>query len=166
MAVAPIALVRSVEAARRSIVTADPLPGTVDDTLAGLFRRHHAELVRLAVLLVHDQPTAEDVVQDVFARMHASQAAGRPGEELAYIRVSVLNACRSVLRRRLLAGRVGRFHDVLGDRAAAASAEAEAIRAEDRARVLAALAVLPRRRREVLILRYYLGLSEAEIAST
>jgi hypothetical protein len=32
--------------------------------------RRHAELVRLALLLVGDQPTAEDVVQDVFARLH------------------------------------------------------------------------------------------------
>jgi RNA polymerase sigma factor (sigma-70 family) len=31
--------------------------------------------------------------------------------------------------------------------------------------VLDALASLPRRRREVLVLRYYLGLSEAEIAA-
>ena len=59
-----------------------------------MFTRHHAELVRLALLLVGDQPTAEDVVQDVFAKLHA----------------------------------------------------------------------LPFRRREVLVLRFYLGLSEAEIA--
>lgn len=46
------------------------------------------------------------------------------------------------------------------------SAEAEAIRAEDCRRVLAALTALPSRRREVLVLRYYVGLSESEIAAT
>ena len=46
-----------------------------------------------------------------------------------------------------------------------ASAESEAILSEDRRQVLSALARLPRRRREVLVLRYYLGLSEAEIAA-
>jgi RNA polymerase sigma-70 factor (sigma-E family) len=144
-------------------VTADPLR-VDDDTLTDLFHRHHVELVRLAVLLVHDQPTAEDVVQDVFARLHARKALGRSGEELAYIRASVLNACRSVLRRRVVARRADLARDVFDE--AAASAEAEAIRAEDRRQVLMALAALPSRRREVLIMRYYLGLSEAEIAST
>jgi RNA polymerase sigma factor (sigma-70 family) len=46
------------------------------------------------------------------------------------------------------------------------SAEADVIRAEERHQVLTALASLPARRREVLVLRYYLGLSEAEIART
>ena len=45
------------------------------------------------------------------------------------------------------------------------SAEGQALLAEDRRQVLAALSELPRRRREVLVLRYYLGLSEAEIAA-
>ncbi len=42
-----------------------------------LFRRHYPELVRLAVMLVGDRPTAEDVVQDVFARLHARRDRGR-----------------------------------------------------------------------------------------
>jgi RNA polymerase sigma-70 factor (sigma-E family) len=138
------------------------------EDLAVLFRKHHADLVRLAVLIVRDQPTAEDVVQDVFARLHARNGhTGRPGHELAYIRASVLNGCRSVLRRRVIARRL----DVLAQPAAddadtARSAEAEVVRAEERRRVLEALAALPPRRREVLVLRYYLGLSEAEIAAT
>jgi RNA polymerase sigma-70 factor (sigma-E family) len=147
-------------------VAADP-PRVDDGTLASLFHEHNVELVRLAVLLVHDQQTAEDVVQDVFARLHARQASGRSGEELAYIRAAVLNACRSVLRHRIIVRRADLARDVLDERAtASASAEAEAIRAEDRRQVLMALAALPDRRREVLVLRYYLGLSEAEIAST
>jgi RNA polymerase sigma factor (sigma-70 family) len=132
--------------------------------LAELFGRHHAELVRLAVLVVGDQPTAEDVVQDVFARLQArSGNPGRPGEELSYIRASVLNGCRSVLRRRAVASRV---RVVGAESGAAALAEAEVMLAEDRRQVLAALGRLPARRREVLVLRYWLGLSEAEIAGT
>lgn len=132
--------------------------------LAELFGRHHAELVRLAVLVVGDQPTAEDVVQDVFARLQArSGKVGRPGEELSYIRASVLNGCRSALRRRAVASRV-RLVDAEPD--VTASAESEVMLAEDRRQVLAALAALPARRREVLVLRYWLGLSEAEIAAT
>jgi RNA polymerase sigma factor (sigma-70 family) len=46
------------------------------------------------------------------------------------------------------------------------TAEEAALLDEDRKRVLAALATLPRRRREVLVLRFYLEMSEAEIART
>jgi DNA-directed RNA polymerase specialized sigma24 family protein len=82
-------------------VSADQLCQAADTGLAGLFRRHHVDLVRLAVLVVGDQPTAEDVVQDVFTGLHASGGrAGRPGEELACVRACVINRCRSVLRRR------------------------------------------------------------------
>ena len=52
---------------------ADPPDATTppDATaIAALFRDHHAELVRLALLMVGDLPTAEDVVQDVYASLH------------------------------------------------------------------------------------------------
>ncbi len=133
--------------------------------VAGLFRERHAELVRLAMLVVGDRPTAEDVVQDVFARLCAKDLLpGRDGS-LAYVRAAVLNGCRSVLRRRAIARRFGGARDALGRDTQQDSAESEAILAEDRRQVLAALAALPVRRREVLVLRYWLGLSEAEIAS-
>jgi RNA polymerase sigma-70 factor (sigma-E family) len=136
-------------------------PTPVSD-VAGLFRERHAELVRLAVLVVGDQPTAEDVVQDVFARLCARHLLpDRDG--LAYVRAAVLNGCRSVLRRRALTRR--RSGDLDRSDAAPGSAENEAMLAEDRRQVLAALAALPVRRREVLVLRYWLGLSEAEIAA-
>jgi RNA polymerase sigma-70 factor (sigma-E family) len=130
-----------------------------------LFRQHYAELVRLAVMMVGDRPAAEDVVQDVFARLHARRDRTRPaGDPLAYVRACVLNGCRTALRRRSIALR----H--VGSRGplpalAHESAEHEVIAAEGRRQVLAALATLPRRRREVLVLRYYLGLREAEVAA-
>jgi len=135
--------------------------------LPELFRQHQAELLRLAVLMVRDQPTAEDVVQDVFARLHArGHRAGDLDQALVYLRAAVLNGCRSVLRRRALGRRLGGMPEWPYSRSATASAEQEAIRAEDRDEVLRALAALPERRREVLVLRYYLNLSEAEIAAT
>jgi RNA polymerase sigma-70 factor (sigma-E family) len=134
-------------------------------SLADLFRQHHAELVRLAVLMLRSQAAAEDVVQDVFTQLQA-----RPGRRLrsetalAYLRAAVLNGCRSTLRRQALWRRIAAVQDppVLTQ----ASAEHEAIKAEQDRDVLAALNALPPRRREVLVLRYYLDLSEAEIAST
>jgi RNA polymerase sigma-70 factor (sigma-E family) len=132
-------------------------------TMATLFREHHAELVRLALFMVGDLSTAEDVVQDVYASLHKrwSQLAA-PDAVLPYVRAAVLNGCRSVHRRRVIARRVGAARR---DEPPQQSAESEAILSEDRREVLAALARLPHRRREVLVLRYYLGLSEAEIAA-
>jgi len=138
----------------------DP-PGVAGVT--GVFRAHHAELVRLAVLLLGDRPSAEDVVQDVFTRLCGRDLLPTGDGALAYVRAAVLNRCRSALRRRALARRIGGVRELPGPGAAQQSAEHEVILAEDRRQVLAALARLPRRRREVLVLRYWLGLSEAEI---
>ncbi len=140
-------------------------PAPEDPGLCELFRQHHGDLVRLAVLLVGDRETAEDVVQDVFTRLHARRRVLRdPDLGLSYVRAAVLNGCRSALRRRAVARRLGSPRWLLEEQAQR-SAEVEVILAEDRREVLAALARLPRRRREVLVLRYYVGLSEAEIAS-
>ena len=135
--------------------------------IAALFRDHHGELVRLALLMVGDLPTAEDVVQDVYASLQRRSRSGRIEDPLPYVRAAVLNGCRSVLRRRGIARRAGIAHRAsLNDETTMlASAESEVILSEDRRQVLAALARLPRRRREVLVLRYYLGLSGAEIAA-
>ncbi len=146
-----------------------PPPGANLDAgaIAALFRDHHAELVRLALLMVGDLPTAEDVVQDVFASLHRRSRAHEVDAPLPYVRAAVLNGCRSVLRRRAIARRVGMTHraGISDETTMLASAESEVILSEDRRQVLAALARLPRRRREVLVLRYYLGLSGAEIAA-
>jgi RNA polymerase sigma factor (sigma-70 family) len=135
--------------------------------LVELFRRHHAALVRLAALLVHDLPTAEDVIQDVFAAVQSRPggASLERGGELTYLRVCVINRCRSVHRRQALWRRItgGRSLTLLDT---VQSAEDEVIKAEERQQVLTALAALPARRREVLVLRYYVGMSEAQIAST
>jgi RNA polymerase sigma-70 factor (sigma-E family) len=148
-----------------------PIAGAADQAVGRygvsvLFREHHAELVRLAVLMVGDRASAEDVVQDVFARLCGRDLLPDGDGSLAYVRAAVLNGCRSALRHRAIVRRFGGAHDPLTSGAAQESAEHEAILAEDRRQVLAALLALPRRRREVLVLRYWLGLPEAEIAST
>jgi RNA polymerase sigma-70 factor (sigma-E family) len=144
-------------------MTSHPAPPGVTTDVAALFREHHGELVRLALLMVGDLPTAEDVVQDVYASLHRRRSQAEA--LLPYVRAAVLNGCRSVLRRRAIARRAGVLHGASQRHDALASAESEAILSEDRREVLAALARLPRRRREVLVLRYYLSLSEAEIAA-
>ncbi len=151
-----------------SAASLDGLSPSAALDLTDLFRQHHAALVRLAALLVHDMPTAEDVIQDVFAAIQSRPAGTRlqPGGELTYLRVCVINGCRSVHRRRAVVRRVAGGRNLTALDTLQASAEDEAIRAEERQQVLSALADLPARRREVLVLRYYLGMSEAQIAAT
>jgi RNA polymerase sigma factor (sigma-70 family) len=142
--------------------------GLASGDLAAVFRAHRAELVRLAAFILADKGAGEDVVQDVFARMHARQGKpgdagqGTPANPLPYLHRAVVNGCRSALRRR----RLIRRHADHDPPCPPLSAEEAALLSEDRRQVLAALARLPARRREVLVLRYYAGLSEAEIADT
>jgi RNA polymerase sigma-70 factor (sigma-E family) len=134
-----------------------------DDAAAvtDLFREHHLELVRLALVMVGDLATAEDVVQDAFERLHRGwRGLRQPSSGLAYVRSSVLNGCRSVHRR----AAVARKH--LPELAEPEAAAAGTAAAEDRGEMTAALRSLPRRQREVLVLRYYLDLDVAEIAAT
>jgi RNA polymerase sigma-70 factor (sigma-E family) len=135
------------------------------DDLAGLFRAHHLELVRLAAFVIGDVAAGEDVVQDVFVRLHQrwDSLAGQR-DPLPYLRTAVVNGCRSAFRRR--ASLLRRQAAAAADPPPPLTAEESVLLSEDRRRLLAALAALPRRRREVLVLRYYAGLSEAEIAST
>lgn len=131
-------------------------------TVADLFRRHHLELVRLALVMVGDLQTAEDVVQDCFERLYASWPRVRePERALAYARSAVLNGCRSVHRRSAVARRHAPRLAVRADAAAADTASVT-----DRLQLAAELRKLPRRQREVLVLRYYAGLSVTEIAAT
>ncbi|GHH69023.1 hypothetical protein GCM10018793_00810 [Streptomyces sulfonofaciens] len=128
-----------------------------------LYHHRRLDLVRLALLLVDDLPTAEDVVQDAFAALF-----GRYGERLAgvedpeaYIRTSVVNRARSVLRRR----RTVRAHAPERE-GHAPPAEEYVLLHEEHREVLGALKRLTRRQREVLVLRYWSHLTEAQIAET
>jgi RNA polymerase sigma-70 factor (sigma-E family) len=127
-----------------------------------LFRVHHLELVRLALVVVGDLGTAEDVVQDVFERLHRRWPRLRDeASGLAYARSSVLNACRSVHRRSAVARKyAGRLAIAPGLSADTAQESAE------RSSMLTALRGLPRRQREVLVLRYYADLNVAEVSGT
>jgi len=119
---------------------------TADVVVAGLFREHGLALVRLAVLLTGDRATAEDVVQDAFLGFQRAQPRLRDQDKaLAYLRASVVNGCRSVLRRR---GRVQFRRDE--DDPPVSSAETAVMAEQDRLRDAyrgeADLPVQPRRR--------------------
>lgn len=133
-----------------------------DTAVDELYATHYRQLVRLSVLLVRDLGTAEEVVQDSFVAMHGRwQGLREPEKGLAYLRQTVVNRSRSVLRHRGVEAR--HTPHPLPDHP---GADEDAVRTERRNEVLDALRALPTRQREVLALRYYLDLSEAEIAET
>ena len=132
-----------------------------DEALVALYTVHHRSLVRLAALLLHDSAAAEDVVQDAFVAMHGSWRRLRdPDSALAYLRQAVVNRSRSRMRHLRVVAR--KAPQPMPDEA---SAEYGAMHELERAAVMAALRDLPRRQREVLVLRYYSDLSEAQIAA-
>jgi RNA polymerase sigma-70 factor (sigma-E family) len=130
------------------------------DALTALYAAHYRGLVRLAAYLTGDRDNAEEVVQDAYVKVLGRWGGLRDldkGE--AYLRQAVVNLCRSRLR-----------HRVVVDRNApqpppdVASAEAGALGLMERAALLDALAGLPRRQREVVVLRYYADLSVEQTA--
>lgn len=137
-------------------MTADP---PVD--LAELYRTHHLQMVRLARLLVDDTASAEDVVQEAFLGMHRNRGALRDSRAaVGYLRQAVVNQSRSMLRRR----RTVRAHLKVAEPEIAPPADSDVILAEEHQEVLRAVDQLPPRQREVLVLRYWSEMSEAEIA--
>ncbi len=131
------------------------------DDVADLYRAHGLALVRTAMMLVGDKPTAEDVVQDAFVGLYRALPRLRGADKaLAYLRASVVNGCRSVHRARQRAsGRPVQHAPEVW------SAESAAMAREESRLAMQAIARLPARAREVLALRYYLDLPDAEIAA-
>jgi RNA polymerase sigma factor (sigma-70 family) len=128
-----------------------------------LYHARRLSLVRLAVLMVDDLPTAEDIVQDVFAALYRRHGADlvSVADPHAYLTVGVMNAARSALRRR----RTARAY-VPPRPGVVAAAEDDVVRAAGDPEVLAALGRLTVRQRQVVVLRYWSELSEQEIADT
>ena len=144
-----------------SALVSIPTDWDADRAVTALYTAHYRSLVRLAALLVRDVATAEEVVQESFVAMHGGWRRLRDSDKaLSYLRQSVVNRSRSVLR-----------HRVVVDRNAPQpppdmpSAEQGAIALLERSAVVAALRTLPTRQREALVLRYYGALSEAQIAA-
>ena len=147
---------------------ADVGAGSASRQVTDLYEAHALSLARLALVMLGDAAAAEDVVQDAFLGLYRRwDRLADPAAAQSYLRTSVLNGCRTALRRRAR-------HGVLSDGADAheaalaglslQSAEATVTRGEEHRAVLAAIRRLPARQREALVLRYYLDLTEDQTA--
>lgn len=127
--------------------------------LTDLYQENYRQLLRIAVLLVDDKAAAEDIVQDAYLRVFDSRNRLRdPDKALAFLRQAVLNKARSALRRRMVARK---YQPRL---ATQDSHPDNTGRGVDRAVLADALAQLPRRQREAVVLRYYADFSEVRTA--
>ena len=127
-------------------------PGVIAD----LYRAHMPAATRLAYLLTGDRTAAEDVAQDAFLRAASRLGALRDDAAFpAYLHRAVVNAARNRGRRLAL------------ERRHAMPAREESAALPDLATrdgLWHALQRLPHRQRAALVLRFYLDLSEAEVA--
>ena len=141
------------------------------DSVTALYAEHALGLVRLAVVLTGDRAAAEDIVQDAFLGLYRRwDKVPDMAAPLAYLRVSVVNGCRTALRRRSrLTFRFPAAADATADgtdpdTGLTESAETSVLLSEEQRAMAAALRTLPVRQREAVVLRYYLELSVNETA--
>ncbi|MFF2997615.1 SigE family RNA polymerase sigma factor [Streptomyces sp. NPDC057950] len=136
--------------------------GTTVDHLTETYRAHYRSLLGLAALLLDDTASCEDVVQEAFIRVHSARKRVRdPEKTLAYLRQTVVNLSRSALRRRILGLKL--LSKPMPDMA---SAEEGAYDLLERDALKKAMKGLQRRQREVLVLRYFADMTEAQVAET
>jgi RNA polymerase sigma-70 factor (sigma-E family) len=135
---------------------------SAEEAVAALYQASALSLIRMAYVMLDDLQGAEDVVQEAFYGLYRRWNGLKDADHaIFYVRAAVLNGCRSVLRRRAVR------HRLLADQPdqrPAASAEAMVIKGEERDEVIRALTRLPHRQREAVVLRFYLELSDEQIA--
>jgi RNA polymerase sigma-70 factor (sigma-E family) len=143
---------------------------TAERHVTALYQAHALSLARLALVMLGDPAAAEDVVQDAFLGLYQRwDRLADPAAARSYLRTSVLNGCRTALRRRsrrgvLADGTAGAHADGAFAGPALESAEATVVHGEEHRAVLAAIRRLPTRQREALVLRYYLDMTEDQAA--
>jgi RNA polymerase sigma-70 factor (sigma-E family) len=138
-----------------TVAESDAAAGT-----AALFAEHHTRMLRVASVLLADPAMAEDVVQDAYVSVYSAWGRIRDRDAaVGYLHRSVVNGARSRMRRRVVAQK--HQPEPLPD---TASAEDVALAAHAGGPLVRALRQLPRREREVVLLRHYLDLSERQTA--
>ncbi|MCY0951241.1 SigE family RNA polymerase sigma factor [Streptomyces sp. H27-S2] len=136
--------------------------GTTVDHLTATYQAHYRSLLGLAALLLDDTASCEDVVQEAFIRVHSARNRVRDRDKtLAYLRQTVVNLSRSALRRRILGLKL--LSKPMPDMASAEEGAYDQLERDD---LIKSMRGLQRRQREVLVLRYFADMTEAQVAET
>lgn len=136
--------------------------GTTVDHLTETYQAHYRSLLGLAALLLDDTASCEDVVQEAFIRVHSARNRVRDRDKtLAYLRQTVVNLSRSALRRRILGLKL--LSKPMPDMASAEEGAYDLLERDD---LIKSMRGLQRRQREVLVLRYFADMTEAQVAET
>lgn len=133
--------------------------GTGVERLRALYDRHALSLFRLGVALTGSTPLAEDLMHEAFVRFARAGGSVANGTELAYLRRTVVNLSHDHHRRLMLTPRLG-----TGGASHAPSAEAVAVATDRSHRIRLAIAALPGRQRDCIVLHYFAGLSDVAIS--
>jgi RNA polymerase sigma-70 factor (ECF subfamily) len=135
-----------------------------DELVADLFATEGRSLVRLARVFCDDRDAAEDLVQEAFIRIHRAAPTIRDVRTApAFLRSIVINLARDHNRRGLMSLR---HRSSIARPEATSGFEDDTVAHEDDHVVLEALRMLSDRQKSCLVLRFYLQLSESEIAET
>lgn len=139
-----------------ALPAADAIGGPTADAIVAVFEAlYQAErdpMVRLALSMVDDPDRAAEIVHDAFERLYLRW--GRVREPGAYLRIAVVNGCRSELRRRA----------VLRRQPSPRTDQATTELPDRDDELVAALRALRPRQRIAIALRFFADLPESEIA--
>ena len=125
--------------------------GSDHEDFEAFYRRRYASMVRFATLVVGDTHDAAEIAQSAFVALYPRYERLRDGNPDAYLQTATLNGCRRFLRRQKLARtRTPRDNPTSTT--------------DDVDHVLDAIRQLGAKHRDVVVLRFYLDLSEADIA--
>jgi RNA polymerase sigma-70 factor (ECF subfamily) len=139
------------------------------DALEPLVRAHQLRAVRTAYLITRDRQMAEDIVQDAFIRAYERIGQLRPGNPFGpwFLRIIANDALKAAARGRrwMPLPDSGEALEAIHDASDAEPGPEEVMLGDElRAEVWAALGELSPEQRSLVVLRYYLGWREAELA--
>jgi RNA polymerase sigma factor (sigma-70 family) len=139
-----------------------PLNEAVGARVGRLYENHGRMVLGLCHVLMRDPHEAEDAAQQTFLSAHKGLLRGQsPRDPAAWLATIARNECRGRIRDRM------RMPLPVTDEVPSTLADPEelAIEREDLQEALTALAGLPERQREAVMLRSFCGLSYRELAS-
>lgn len=137
-----------------------------EQALASLYDRYRLILFGLILRILHSRPEAEDVLQDVFIQVWKRAADFDESRGRPFTWLVTLARSRTIDRLRALESRQRTANEAVQEAEESVSdSEQDAMRAEQGAVVRECLGQLPAEQRETLVLAYFEGLTQTEIAA-